>query len=76
MALITRRRQVIDMLTAEKNRLHSVRISMKERVQQHIQWLKEEKQALDQEISSYIKKSLRFGNSKENCSSASQVWAL
>lgn len=57
MALITRRRQVIDMLTAEKNRIHSVRISMKERIQQHIQWLKEEKQALDQEISSFIKKS-------------------
>jgi transposase len=57
MALITRRRQVIDMLTAEKNRLHSVRIRMKERIQQHIQWLEEEKQALDQQISSYIKKS-------------------
>jgi len=56
-ALITRRRQVIEMLTAEKNRLHSARLGMKERVEKHIGWLNEELDGLDQEIHDYIQQS-------------------
>ena len=56
-ALITRRRQVIDMLTAEKNRLHSARFSMKERIEIHIFWLEGELQDLDKEITKFIQQS-------------------
>ena len=38
-ALITRRRQIVEMLTAERNRVHSARFAMQERVEIHIQWL-------------------------------------
>ena len=53
-ALMTRRRQVINMLTAEKNRLLSTRPSLRERVQEHIRWLKGELAALDRDIDDFI----------------------
>lgn len=56
-ALVTRRRQVIEILTGEKNRLHSARLGMKERVERHIDWLNEELAELDQEIAKYIQQS-------------------
>lgn len=56
-ALVTRRRQVIEMLTAEKNRLHSARLGMKERVETHIQWLGEELDELDNAIAEFIQQS-------------------
>lgn len=56
-ALITRRRQVIEMLTAEKNRLHSARFSMKERIETHLSWLESELRDLDNEITKFIHQS-------------------
>jgi transposase len=56
-ALITRRRQIIEMLTAEKNRLHSARFSMKERVETHLSWLECELHDLDIEITKFIHQS-------------------
>lgn len=56
-ALITRRRQIIEMLTAEKNRLHSARFSMKERIEMHITWLEKELKDLDDEITHFIHQS-------------------
>jgi transposase len=56
-ALITRRRQIIEMLTAEKNRLHSARFSMKERIETHLSWLESELQDLDHEITKFIHQS-------------------
>lgn len=53
-ALMTRRRQVINMLTAEKNRLPSTRPSLRKRVQEHIRWLKGELAALDGDIDNFI----------------------
>lgn len=53
-ALITRRRQLIEMLTAEKNRLHSARFNTRSLIEKHIDWLKEELSDLDGEISTYI----------------------
>lgn len=44
-ALVTRRRQLIEMLTAEKNRMASARVVVRTQVQAHITWLE---QALDQ----------------------------
>lgn len=56
-ALITRRRQIIEMLTAEKNRLHSARFSMKERIETHLSWLESELRNLDNEITKFIHQS-------------------
>lgn len=56
-ALITRRRQIIEMLTAEKNRLHSARFSMKERIELHLSWLESELRDLDNEITKFIHQS-------------------
>jgi transposase len=53
-ALVTRRRQVIVMLTAEKNRLVTTRAALRKRVERHIEWLEEELASLDHEISSFI----------------------
>ncbi len=38
-ALVTRRRQLVDMLTAERNRLDTARRSVYASVQQHVRWL-------------------------------------
>ncbi len=56
-ALMTRRRQIIEMLTAEKNRVHSTRFAMKERIETHITWLEKELQDLDKEIADFIQQS-------------------
>lgn len=44
-ALVTRRRQLIEMLTAEKNRMASARVVIRKQLQAHITWLE---RALDQ----------------------------
>ncbi len=41
-ALLTRRHQLMQMLTAETNRLATTRAPVRERVQEHILWLKQE----------------------------------
>jgi len=53
-ALLTRRRQLIEMLTAEKNRQHSARFGMQAHIQDHIDWLKQELDQLDQQIDAHI----------------------
>lgn len=50
LALMTRRRQVIEMLVAEKNRLPSTPPAMRERVSKHITWLEEELAQLNRQI--------------------------
>jgi transposase len=56
-ALMTRRRQIIEMLTAVRNRLHSARFAMKERIETHITWLEGELKDLNKEISDFIQQS-------------------
>jgi len=53
-ALLTRRRQVIDMLTVEKNRLVTVRAKMRTDIQSHIQWLSNSLKELDKEIEDFV----------------------
>jgi len=55
--LVTRRRQVIEMLVAEKNRRSTTRPQLRERVQKHIEWLEEELKVLDDEIADFIQSS-------------------
>jgi len=49
-AVVVRRRQVIEMLVAEKNRLQRTHASLRERVRQHIDWLDQDLAGLDGEL--------------------------
>lgn len=53
-ALLTRRKQVLDMLTMEKNRLVTVRAKMRSEIASHIQWLSKSLKALDKEIADFV----------------------
>jgi transposase len=53
-ALLTRRRQIVDMLTVEKNRLHTARPTMQSDIEEHITWLTQKLDALDTEIDQFI----------------------
>jgi transposase len=52
--LMTRRRQMVDMLTVEKNRLQTVRTEMRDDIEEHIGWLKVKLAKLDQEIREFV----------------------
>jgi len=53
-ALLTRRRQVLDMLTVEKNRLVTVRAKMRTNLETHVQWLSKCLKELDKEIEAFV----------------------
>ena len=53
-ALLTRRKQVLDMLTMEKNRLVTVPAKMRSEIEAHIQWLSKSLKALDKEIEDFV----------------------
>lgn len=54
-ALLTRRRQVVDMLTVEKNRLVTVRAKMRSDIEAHVDWLSASLKELDKEIEDFVK---------------------
>jgi transposase len=56
-ALLTRRHQVVEMLTAEKNRLRTARESVRQRVQDHIRWLEQELADLDDDLEHTLRES-------------------
>jgi transposase len=56
-ALITRRRQLVEMLTAEKNRRGSAPRTMRSHIQQHIEWLQQHLTQLDQDLTTAVQAS-------------------
>jgi len=64
-AYLTRRIQIIEMLTAEKNRTHSIRKVMKEALQYHIDWLNGELKKLDQSIATFIQQNPMWSEKEE-----------
>lgn len=52
--LLTRRRQIVDMLTVERNRLHTVRPKLRADIEEHIHWLNEKLGKLDEEIDQFV----------------------
>jgi transposase len=56
-AIIARRRQVIDMLIAERNRLHTARKPVREAIESHIEYLKKELNQIDSELRKRIEES-------------------
>ena len=59
-ALNSRRRQMVDMLVAEKNRLHSALKPNRKSIQQHIRWLEKALENINNDIDQMIKKSPTF----------------
>lgn len=56
-ALITRRRQLMEMLTAEKKRRGSAPRGMRSQIQQHIDWLQQHVTQLDQDLTTAVQAS-------------------
>jgi transposase len=56
-ALVARRRQLIDMLVAEKNRLGFAQVTVKKGIQKHIRWLERQLQDVDDDLNSMIRQS-------------------
>lgn len=52
--LLVRRRQLVDMLTVEKNRLHTVRPALREDIREHIAWLQAKQAKIDEEIEQFV----------------------
>ena len=64
-ALVTRRRQLIEMLVAEKNRLNTVRLSLRENLEEHITWLHKALKGLDREIQEFIHQSPAWNDKQD-----------
>lgn len=64
-ALMTRRRQVIEMLTSEKNRLSTAPDPMHDRSKHHIAWLQEELDILNDDIDNFIDQLPTFRHKQE-----------
>jgi transposase len=54
-ALMSRRRQIVDMLTAEKNRLAAAPKPVRKEIRKHIEWLEGRLKAMDGQISDTIR---------------------
>ena len=52
--IIARRAQLVQMIVAEKNRLHAAREDIKKRINAHIKWLEEEMDDTDKELAQNI----------------------
>jgi transposase len=56
-AILTRRRQLVGMLTAEKNRLPKAATPVRPRIQAHLAWLEQELAILDTDLTTAIRQS-------------------
>ena len=67
---VSRRRQLVLMLTAEKNRLHTASPAMQVHIASHIAWLQAEIEALEQQISQAIKANPEWTETAQRVDSA------
>lgn len=56
-ALLTRRRQVVGMITSEKNRLHTASRPVRRQIQRHIAWLEKSLTKLDADLGDSLRES-------------------
>ena len=56
-ALVTRRRQLVEMLTAEKNRMGRTTSGVRHRIEVNVGWLQEQLKDLDRDLRDYLKSS-------------------
>lgn len=72
-ALVTRRRQLIDMQTAEKNRRSSSNPELLPRLEKHLAWLAAELAEIEQELNDWIDKNSRWRDTRERLESVPGV---
>jgi transposase len=72
-ALLTRRKQLVSMVTAEKNRLHSARPQVLDRISQHLIWLKTELDDLQDELDELLSNHQDWQRDKDILESAPGV---
>jgi len=56
-ALVARRRQLVEMRTAENNRLHGTAPNLRPRINRHIAWLDQELETINQDLETMIQSS-------------------
>jgi transposase len=56
-ALVTRRRQLLQMITAEKNRMGTAALSLRPRIQVHVDWMEQEIAGIEEELEKTIRQS-------------------
>jgi transposase len=73
MGLVSRRRQLLEMLVAEQNRLNSARLSSRQNLEEHIVWLQKALADLDKEIQKYVRQSELWKDKAERMQSVPGV---
>lgn len=64
-ALVTRRRQLIDMQTAEKNRRSSINPSLLSRLEKHIAWIANELAEIETELADWIDQNITWREKRD-----------
>jgi transposase len=72
-ALVTRRRQVVDMLTAEGNHLLSTPIPLRHLVERNIDWLEQQKKEVEEQLDDFIEHDPHFRTKNDLLRSAPGV---
>jgi len=72
-ALMVRRRQLLDMLTIENNHLSTTRLSLRAKVEEHMDWLNKELEELDKQIYDQIHQIPEFKEKEKILRSAKGV---
>ncbi len=72
-ALVARRRQLVEMITAEKNRMRTATRRIRPKVQEHIRWLEESLEGLDQDLGDFMRSSPMWNDKDELLRSAPGV---
>jgi transposase len=72
-ALMVRRRQLLDMVVIENNHLSTTRLSMRPKVEGHIDWLNRELEELDKEINDHVHQIPQFNEKEKILRSAKGV---
>ncbi|MCJ7624215.1 MAG: IS110 family transposase [Anaerolineaceae bacterium] len=75
-ALLTRRKQIIGIVIAEKNRLHSARPQVRDRIVQHLDWLQAELDDLQEELDDLLASNHEWQQKKDFLESAPGVGAV
>lgn len=75
-ALVTRRRQLVDMQTAEKNRRSSINPELLPRLEKHLAWLEAELAEIEQELNDWIDKNARWRDTRNRLESVPGVGSV
>lgn len=72
-ALVTRRRQLIDMQTAEKNRRTSINPELLPRLEKHLDWLETELAEIEEELNDWIDQNVQWREKRSGLESVPGV---